>query len=377
MQTDILIIGGGVSGLTATWQLQQAGIDVHLIEARDRFGGRILTIGDDGADCDMGPSWFWPGQPLIASLLKHFDIPHYEQFATGQLLFQQMDGSIVRLTEPSPMAGSRRIQGGINQLTDAIAQNIEPAQCFVKHEATGLSINNDQIEVDVTAPSGKIQIQAKQVAIAIPPRLAANLIFSPELPPKIMHMLTATPTWMAGHAKFFATYAEPFWRKQGLSGTAISRRRPLAEIHDASPNSGSAYSLFGFFGLPAERRANIGKDTLMTEAITQLVALFGEAARNPKAAYLQDWSKEKFTAAQADHQPQNHHPQYGLDLQFDDPWRGKLDFISTETSFTNGGLIEGALEAALRFTKRMRNFDLLLIDDEPQPHTASMSWDWL
>ena len=68
MQTDILVIGGGISGLTATWQLRNAGINASVMEARTRFGGRILTVGgDDGADCDLGPSWFWPGQPLVAS----------------------------------------------------------------------------------------------------------------------------------------------------------------------------------------------------------------------------------------------------------------------------------------------------------------------
>ena len=71
METEILIVGGGISGLTAAWQLQQAGRKVCLIEARDRVGGRILTQG--AADCDMGPSWFWPGQPLVASLLENLD----------------------------------------------------------------------------------------------------------------------------------------------------------------------------------------------------------------------------------------------------------------------------------------------------------------
>jgi monoamine oxidase len=378
MQTDILIIGGGLSGLLATWQLRYAGKNASVMEARMRFGGRILTMrGDEGADCDLGPSWFWPGQPLVASLLNHFNIPSYEQFADGDVLLQEMDGRIDRTTALSPMAGARRIQGGINRLSDAIVNRIDAPHRLLEHVATGLSIYRDVITVDVMGPSGKIQIQTKQVAVAIPPRLAAELTFMPELPPKTIRTLAATPTWMAGHAKFFAIYDEPFWRKKGLCGTAISQRGPLAEIHDASPNSGSTFSLFGFSGLDANSRASMGRSEFIRQATAQLATLFGNKAKRPKAVHFHDWSTERFTANDADRNPQTHHPQYGLNLQLGSAWDGKLEFISTETSFSNGGLLEGALAAGLRFSKRIAGLNIPLIDDTYTPRTAEMSWDWL
>ncbi len=370
MQTDILIIGGGVSGLIATWQLRSAGINASLMEARTRFGGRVLTVrGDDGADCDLGPSWFWPGQPLMAILLNHFNIPSYEQFADGAVLLQKMDGRIERTADVSPMAGSLRVQGGINRLTDAIITEIDASHRFLEHVVTRLSIAGDGITVDAMGPSGKIQVQTRQVAVAIPPRLAADLTFSPNLPPETMQALAATPTWMAGQAKFFAIYAEPFWRKKGLCGTAISQYGPLAEIHDASPHSGSTFTLFGFSGLDARSRANMGRSEFIRQARVQLAMLFGKEANRPKAVYLQDWSTERFTANKADCNPQTHHPQYGLHLQLGTSWDGKLEFISTETSFSNGGLIEGAVEAGLRFSKRITGLKVPLIDEPLCPAT--------
>ncbi len=359
MQTDILIIGGGISGLAATWQLRSAGINASLMEARPRFGGRILTLGDN-AHCDLGPSWFWPGQPLIASLLKHFTIPFYQQFSQGAVLFQQADGQVETSGGPSPMAGMLRIEGGINVLTDVIADEIDLSHRFLEHEITGLSINKDIITVDATTPSGNVQVQANKVALAIPPRLAANLTFSPALPAKTLQTLAGTPTWMAAHAKFFAVYDKPFWREKGLSGTAISQHGPLSEIHDASPNAGNAgnsvnagyeYSLFGFSGIDANTRRSIPQADFIKLALAQLVRLFGEDAGQPKTVYFQDWSTEKFTATTADLKSPSYHPEYGLSLQLGSEWEGKLEFISTETSFGHGGLIEGALEAGLGFSQ--------------------------
>ena len=35
----VVIIGGGIAGLSALWQLTEAGVDAHLYEARTRLGG--------------------------------------------------------------------------------------------------------------------------------------------------------------------------------------------------------------------------------------------------------------------------------------------------------------------------------------------------
>jgi len=378
LKTDILIIGGGLSGLVATWQLRSAGINASVLEARSRFGGRILTTAENEANCDLGPSWFWPGQPLVAGLLKRFNLSSYEQFAVGSVLFQHPDGHVENNGGTSPMAGMCRIKGGISQLTNAIANEIDASHRFLEHEVTALSIgkNRDEnnITVDVMTPSGRIQVETKRVALAIPPRLVEDLTFSPVLPTKVRITLADTPTWMAGHAKFFAVYDKAFWREQGLCGTAISQYGPLSEIHDASPNSGNVFSLFGFSGLSAVNRASVGREAFIKQALAQLVSLFGDDANQPKAVYFQDWSSEKFTANTADLNAPNHHPEYGLKFRLGSEWGGKLDFISSETSFGNGGLIEGALEAGFAFSERVTG-QKTMADANYMPHATNIGGD--
>ncbi|PPL20269.1 flavin monoamine oxidase family protein [Microterricola pindariensis] len=54
---DTVVIGAGVSGLTAARVLAQAGQRVLVLEARDRVGGRTWTDREDGLATDRGASW--------------------------------------------------------------------------------------------------------------------------------------------------------------------------------------------------------------------------------------------------------------------------------------------------------------------------------
>jgi oxygen-dependent protoporphyrinogen oxidase len=55
-QPDIIIIGAGLTGLTAAYYLQKAGKKVMLIEQNNRPGGVIRTISEDGFTYEAGPN---------------------------------------------------------------------------------------------------------------------------------------------------------------------------------------------------------------------------------------------------------------------------------------------------------------------------------
>lgn len=54
---DTIVIGAGISGLSAAAELQRAGRSVLVLEARDRIGGRVHTEREDGRVTDLGASW--------------------------------------------------------------------------------------------------------------------------------------------------------------------------------------------------------------------------------------------------------------------------------------------------------------------------------
>ena len=69
----VVVVGAGMSGLVAARALQLSGVDVVVVEGRDRIGGRTHTIDVAGAAVDLGGSWIHNGAgspmlPLVDAL---------------------------------------------------------------------------------------------------------------------------------------------------------------------------------------------------------------------------------------------------------------------------------------------------------------------
>lgn len=60
---DVIVIGAGFAGLVAARELGRAGLDVIVLEARDRVGGRTWTDRRMGHDLELGGTWVHWVQP--------------------------------------------------------------------------------------------------------------------------------------------------------------------------------------------------------------------------------------------------------------------------------------------------------------------------
>ncbi len=81
MKTDAVIVGAGAAGLVAARELSAAGRGVLLLEARDRAGGRMLTIRDPRANgpVELGAEFVHGSHELMLSLLEAAGIPRQER----------------------------------------------------------------------------------------------------------------------------------------------------------------------------------------------------------------------------------------------------------------------------------------------------------
>ena len=348
----MVVVGAGVAGLTAAHALASRGITVTVLEARQRVGGRVMTVpvaGDAEGHLDLGATWRWDDQPLVGALVAELGVASFPQPVAGRTVHERDDGNPPRLVDalPTESPAALRFVDGAGKLCEALAAGLPRGALEFESDVTGLTDDGGGVVVTVdTAEEGGVERRASHVVLAVPPRLALqNVRFHPDLAPGLVEAMRLTPTWMGEAIKCVAVYDSAFWREAGLSGSAFSDVGPLAEVHDASGPSGRPAALWGFVALDADWRA-MGPAERVPLVLEQLRRLFGPAAGDPLQYSERDWSADPYTC-----EDEHFHGAalpYGSPLLGVPHWDGRLVLAGSETVEEGGGHLEGAVASGRR-----------------------------
>ncbi|OAL47743.1 amine oxidase [Pyrenochaeta sp. DS3sAY3a] len=81
---QVLVIGGGMSGLTAAHNLQSKGVNVIVLEAASRFGGRIESVTTSlGSRIDLGGQWVGHDHHRLRKLAAKAGATVYKVYSDG------------------------------------------------------------------------------------------------------------------------------------------------------------------------------------------------------------------------------------------------------------------------------------------------------
>lgn len=74
---DAIVVGAGLSGLSAAYELKKAGLDILVLEARNRPGGRTGIVESDGIIFDIGGEWVDEAHTEIRTLAAEIGVELY------------------------------------------------------------------------------------------------------------------------------------------------------------------------------------------------------------------------------------------------------------------------------------------------------------
>jgi monoamine oxidase len=347
VEVDVVVVGAGLAGLVATAMLAAAGVRVLCLEARDRVGGRALTLDTDHGLVDLGATWWWPGEQHIEQLVRQLEAATFPQHLDGDALLDTADA--VQRVRGNPIdVPAYRFGDGAASLPARLADQL-PASAALRLGSPVVAIESTSEGVTVAAldqvRDEPFEVRATDVVVAVPPAVAVSSIrFTPALDPATVAAAAAMPVWMSEMVKAVAVYETPFWRAGGFAGAAISYRGPFREFHDMSGRGGVPAALFGFAPAPVFAAAD---DEAISEAFRdQLVRLYGAPAAQPVAVHVKNWSTDPWTAPGTSPAPSAAifgHPAFaGADRS------RRLVWAATETALQHAGHLSGAIESGAR-----------------------------
>ena len=65
---EVVIVGAGISGLAAAWQLRSQGIETTVLEAAPRPGGRIHSLEVNGCTVEVGANFITDAYQIVPQL---------------------------------------------------------------------------------------------------------------------------------------------------------------------------------------------------------------------------------------------------------------------------------------------------------------------
>jgi len=182
----VAVVGAGLAGLSAAWELSRAGAEVVVLDAGRRPGGMIVTERHDGFIVEGGPDGFLGAEPDIQDLAREVGIEErlVDQVArgaalwTGRRLEPLAEGKAAELLaiQVNADAGTqfRTFAAGMAEVVDAlVACLVPPPRLRTTQGVTAIAQAARGWRLSFTGASS---LDAEAIILAIPAWVAARLL---------------------------------------------------------------------------------------------------------------------------------------------------------------------------------------------------------
>jgi monoamine oxidase len=302
----VIVIGAGLAGLVAAYELTRLNYDVRLLEAQKRVGGRVLTIRDfdEGLYGEAGAARISRDHDLTLKYIDEFGLPLIPFYpADGQFMrlrkgrvekigWKKFVGSISPIITLGKQEYWKKIRGGNDLLPKAFAEKLGGKITF---ESPVVKIEQDRAGV-------KVHFKEKDT----PQTLSGDLVIS-TIPFPMLATIDVTPPFSKAKAEVIRTITyesasrvlletkNRFWHDSKVNGFALGEN--LAEVWEGSFGQGGTHGILqnyvrGDDSRALTRQASAERLTATQSALGKFFPGLGE---NYLKGFSKCWSEDAWT----------------------------------------------------------------------------------
>jgi monoamine oxidase len=357
---EVIVIGAGFAGLAAATELADRGVDVLVLEARDRVGGRVWSDRAGGAVIERGAEFVLDGYEVLRGYAARFGL---ELADTGMSYYVREPRGVPCTAEELQAAGLAVARTSGTSVADAVARaDLSPAaaEAVLARVEISAALGADRLGAEVLEhaaafeplPSHRIAGGNQRLAEAMAERLGDRVRLGVEV--RSLDELGAGHVILAVPLPGLRRFELPDWKRAALDraemGHAAKLHVPLARPAPTSAvmsvpgrywcwtTAGNAGVLNCFAGSPrALDRLGV---TDGPETWLESVATLRPDLELADGAVLTTWPDGAYSAA-------------GLDEAALAAPAGHLHFAGEHTAGAWAGLMEGALRSGIRAAREI------------------------